>query len=681
MIAQPVPPESPQEPAAQSRLLSAASLLHHGDALPWLEMVQSFTAAGLWLNDFETFQCLWSPQMFDLHGLPLRSAAPDLDEWIQVVVEEDRERVRSLCRPADGIATPFDLEYRIHHAQSGERWMQAMGRISKRDAGGRPLRVTGVVIDVTERYDAQRALARSERRYRWLLENAANTMWLFDLEKPVSIDLSVEEQIGHLYAHAYLAETNQTMAQMYGYAETFDMRGLRFGKVLPRDDARNVETLRRFITQGYRILDAEATAYDGDGRELQIANNLYGMVENGELTCVWGMRHDITRDRQWEKQLREADARKDEFLAVLAHELRNPLAPVRTALDLWRVMPPADPRLLWAREIATRQIEHMTRLVDDLLDISRITHGTVTLQPEPFDLRDVLDEIGETQRPLLEQRGQTLEMAVEPGAFPMHADRTRLLQVIGNLVDNASKFSADGACLWITVARADGTAKIRVRDEGRGIAASDLPHIFEMFVQSGGSDGETRRGLGIGLTLVRALVELHGGRIEVQSGGEGLGTEVDIWLPLSVAASVQSLVEHVPPRAMPAVPPGTRILLVDDNVDAAQSLALLLGMRGYDISTAFSGREALLAAQRMQPHAVLLDIGLPDTDGYAVARELRSTEWGRSMAIIALTGYGQDDDKRLARDAGFDLHLTKPVAPHTLEARLAELVSRVTPTA
>ncbi len=672
MPADPIPPIVPIPAAAAPD--AVARLLLDSDAMPWMEMVQGFSAAGLWRNDLTTYRCLWSPQMFELYGLPPTLEAPDLETWVQVVVPEDRERVRALCQPDDGIGHGFDIEYRIRHARLGERWMHAIGRVAARDAEGHPLVINGMTMDVTVRHEAQRALARSEQRYRWLLDNATDVMWRFDLDRPIDTRLPADEQIRLIYERAFLAECNPAMSQMYGFPSTREMLGARLPDLMPPSESANVAYLTAFIEGGYRIRDAESVERTADGRVIHVSNNLVGMVEDGLLVCGWGTSRDITREREWEQQMREADARKDEFLAVLAHELRNPLAPVRTALDLWRVMAPSDPRLLWARDVATRQIEHMTRLVDDLLDISRIRHGMVRLQLDALDLRDVLDEVVETFRPMVRQRAQTLEAAVAPGPFPVHADRTRLVQAIGNLVDNASKFSPDGVALQIIAERDGAEAKLRVRDPGRGIAAGDLPHVFDIFVQSASSTGGERRGLGIGLTLVRALVELHGGRVSVASEGEGRGTDVDVWLPLATVA-LATPSAAVPAPAPPSPPSGTRVLIVDDNIDAAQSLAMLLGLRGYDVQTAFSGREAVLAAGATRPHAVLLDIGLPDTDGYDVARQLRATPWGRDVALVALTGFGQDDDRAKAAEAGFDRHLTKPVAPQTLETCLAEVVA------
>jgi signal transduction histidine kinase/ActR/RegA family two-component response regulator len=369
-------------------------------------------------------------------------------------------------------------------------------------------------------------------------------------------------------------------------------------------------------------------------------------------------------------QLRQADRRKDEFLAVLAHELRNPLAPVRNAVEVMRLRDVDDPGLRWARDIIDRQVQQMTRLVDDLLDVSRITRGKVKLQKEPVDLAAVVARAVEISRPLIDARRHELTVTLPPEPVRVEADAIRLAQVVANLLNNAAKFTPEGGRIWLTVERDGGQTVVRVRDTGVGILAAMLPQVFDLFAQVESSLEHSQGGLGIGLTLAKSLVEMHGGSVTAHSDGPGQGSKFILRLP--VLTEVRSADSGPGMNERLAESSARRILVVDDNVDAADSLALLLRLMGNDVRTAPDGPAALAAARAYRPDVVLLDLGLPRMSGYEVCRRLREGHFANGPLVVALTGYGQDEDRRRTREAGFDHHLVKPVNPDELRELLAE---------
>jgi CheY-like chemotaxis protein/two-component sensor histidine kinase len=368
--------------------------------------------------------------------------------------------------------------------------------------------------------------------------------------------------------------------------------------------------------------------------------------------------------------LKEADKRKDEFLATLAHELRNPLSPMRIAVTLLGRLQPPDAELARLRQVIERQVDHLTRLVDDLLDVSRITRDKLTLRRENVDLADIIDAAVDAVRPDIDRHGHRLDLSLPPVPLRTQCDVVRLTQVFSNLLNNAAKYTPPGGTISVTAEAHGETAVVRVRDTGVGIPAEKLPWLFEMVYQADPPDASDG-GLGIGLTLVRRLLEMHGGSVEASSGGRGRGSEFVVRLPLAAAAAAVAAQTETPSRDfMPTVP--RRILVVDDNRDSAEMLRALLEITGNIVQTAYDGEEALAEAERMRPDAILLDIGLPRMNGYEVCRRLREQPWGRQMLIVAQTGWGQDQDLRRSTDAGFDAHFTKPIDDEALLALLAQ---------
>jgi PAS domain S-box-containing protein len=372
------------------------------------------------------------------------------------------------------------------------------------------------------------------------------------------------------------------------------------------------------------------------------------------------------------EQLIESDRRKDAFLAMLGHELRNPLAPIRNATEVMRRRELSDATIKWAFGVIERQSGHLARLVDDLLDIARINQDKIVLSREPVELAAVVRQAVETTRPLVEAKRHTLTVVLPDDPVWLDADPTRLAQVLANLLNNAAKYTDDGGRITVTAERkgsesaGSGEVLIRVRDTGTGIDPDLLPQIFEPFIQADSSLARTQGGLGIGLTLVRRLIEMHGGRVEAFSDGQGKGSEFVVHLPTRPAPALST---DVRPASV-AGPAGRIVYIVDDNLDAAESLAVILSLHGHRVRTLRDGESTLTAIREERPDAVVLDIGLPQMDGYEVARRIRAGPGGEAILLIALTGYGQSEDKQRARDAGFDYHLVKPVDPGKLEELL-----------
>jgi signal transduction histidine kinase len=358
------------------------------------------------------------------------------------------------------------------------------------------------------------------------------------------------------------------------------------------------------------------------------------------------------------RRLREADHRKDEFLALLAHELRNPLASVRNAASIMRMKEPQDQELMWCRQVIERQADQLTRLVDDLLDVSRITQGKIKLRMQTLDLAEVVSCAVETTRSLVEKHHHSLHVRLPDDKVLLHGDLTRLTQVVANLLTNAAKYQNDGGRIELTVQQNDGRVSIRVRDEGIGIAPEMLTQIFELFAQGERSLDRAQGGLGIGLSLVKSLVEMHGGNVTAASEGLGKGSQITVHLPCHRIPQIPAKTEDDP--IVIGNGAKRRMLVVDDNRDAADSLHMLMKMRGFEVQVAYDGNQAIEMAATYQPGVVLLDIGLPGLDGYEVCRRMR--QQGLTEArIIALSGYGQDRDRELSKEAGFNLHAVKPV--------------------
>jgi len=358
--------------------------------------------------------------------------------------------------------------------------------------------------------------------------------------------------------------------------------------------------------------------------------------------------------------LKDADRRKDEFLAMLAHELRNPLAPISTAVQLLRLKELSDAQRERARDVLERQVQHLVLLVDDLLDVSRITRGVITLQHERVLIGTVIARAVETARPMIDSRRHTLTLDLTDEVLAVEGDKARLVQVVGNILNNAAKFMEPGGKIQLKVAREGTSVAITVRDAGIGIPTDQVPRIFDLFTQVHAKPDQIQGGLGVGLALVRRLVEMHGGTVAAHSAGPGQGTDIIVRLPLWAMQAVRpDEPRHDSP--VPAIGP-SRILVVDDHLDAVEALSMQLQVAGHDVRTANDGVEAMTIGETFQPQVVLLDLGMPRMDGYETARSMRRRPWGTRALIIAVTGWAQPYDRQKTSEAGFDAHLVKPVS-------------------
>jgi signal transduction histidine kinase/ActR/RegA family two-component response regulator len=415
----------------------------------------------------------------------------------------------------------------------------------------------------------------------------------------------------------------------------------------------------------------ESTYFVASGEERIVDLILAPVTDtSGRVLFVAATGTDITDRRMLEDSLRETDRRKDEFIALLAHELRNPLAPIQNGLHLMRLAGGDPDTVEQVREMMERQLGHMVRLVDDLLDLARIGQNKIELRRSRVALTDVVNSAVETARPMIDEAGHAFSVSMPAEPLFLDADPTRLAQVFSNLLTNSARYTERGGRIWLDARRQADQAVVSVRDTGIGIPAAALPRLFEMFSQVDRSVERATGGLGIGLALVKGLAEMHGGTVTVESPGLGLGSTFSVRLPLA-----QGVPEPAPPAPADrgAMATAWRILVVDDSEDSARSMAKVLKLLKNEVRTANDGEQAVQAASAFRPDVILMDLGMPRVNGYEATRQIRELDWGRSVAIIALTGWGQDIDRAKSREAGFDGHLVKPVNLAELERLLAEL--------
>jgi two-component system, chemotaxis family, CheB/CheR fusion protein len=517
------------------------------------------------------------------------------------------------------------------------------------DDAGRPVAIALTDRDMTERVRAEAALRDSEARFRALADDAPVLIWMAD-------------------ADGRLEFANREFARQTGQSPDALLGRPWSEMVLPEDlaalPAGGVPSARRFSVAlrmrhgragGHRWMTMVLIPrHDAQGRTL------------GHVGCAV----DIDSQKTAENALRDADRRKDEFLAMLGHELRNPLAPIRNAAEVLRLSGSNDPRIAWASDTLVRQVAHVTRLVDDLLDISRITRGAMNLRFEPVDLVAAVARAIDALRALIQQKRHRLEIRLPDAPVWVEGDPIRLTQVFENLLTNAAKYTDDGGELAVWLETGDGNATVHVRDNGIGIAPAMRAQVFDLFVQDERSLDRSQGGLGIGLSLVRHLVELHHGQVDAFSEGLGRGSDFVVRLPVLKTGSR-------PREERPAAEPaggGGRVLLVDDDRDAAESLSLVLQLQGFEVATAFDLRSALREAARFSPQAVVLDLGMPGADGYEVAKRMRALPQAADAVYVALTGFGRSDDLARTRDAGFAHHLVKPADPTALREIIAQAI-------
>ena len=459
---------------------------------------------------------------------------------------------------------------------------------------------------------------------------------------------------------------NEGAERLFGWTAA-EIVGRPITTIIPPELHAEESTILAKLRAGQRIEHFETTRVTKTGERREVSLSVSPLHDaTGRVVGASKVARDITDRRAAERLLQEADRRKDEFLAMLGHELRNPLAPIRNVAEILRRKAAGDPDQEHLCQVLDRQVQQMTRLLDDLLDMSRIRQGKLQLHKEAVDVLTVVARAVETSRPLIDARRHALDVSLPQQSLRVYGDVARLVQMLGNLINNAAKYTPDGGRISIAARASDGEAELSVKDTGMGIAPGMLSKVFEMFVQ--GDHSQSYGGLGLGLTLVRKIAELHAGTVEVRSDGPGKGSEFVVRLPRLRASPPRPDSQGEHPELRDPSRGARRVVIVDDNRDAADSLAMLLRMGHHDVLAVSSGKEALEAVRSFRPDLVLLDIGLPDLDGYEVARRLRAA--GYESTLTALTGFGLAEDRERARRAGFDYHLVKPVDPRALQSML-----------
>ncbi len=486
---------------------------------------------------------------------------------------------------------------------------------------------------------------------------------------------------------------NAGAARIFGYQES-EVIGKPITIIIPPELQDEERRILDQVRHGERVDHFDTIRITKDGRRIAISLTVSPVRDSkGTIVGASKVARDVSERKAAEQALREselrlraseealldADRRKDEFLALLAHELRNPLAPIRYALAANKKQGRTADQQRRAEEVIERQVTHMSRLLDDLLDVSRITRGTLELKKSPTELTLVVGSAIETARPVLDAKHHALALDLPQQAVRLDADAVRLAQVFSNLLINAAKYTDPGGRIVLRATQLGDELTVAISDNGIGISEDMKPRLFTLFSQAQSAKGRSEGGLGVGLSLVRGLVSLHGGTVEARSDGLGKGSEFIVRIPVGAA------LEH--PESdiaadMPVPGAGLKILVVDDSRDAADTCAILLELSGHHVQTAYTGQRALELADSFRPHVLLLDIGLPDFDGYQLARKIRATPWGRGTVLIAVTGWGQEADRRRAFEAGFDQHLTKPIAAETVESLIQSFsTTRVGPLA
>jgi PAS domain S-box-containing protein len=633
----------------------------------------------------------------DIWGRTDESLYADPQSFLEGVHPDDRPRLaEAMQQQLAGEATT--QEYRVVRPDGSLRWVVDRA-FPIRDEAGRVYRVAGIAEDITARKRTEedmRFLAGASAALASLMDDASTLQKVARLAVPFFADWCAVDMLdadGKLrrVAVAHVDPAKVELAHELHRRYPPDPAApqgvwniLRRGRsemvseiteemiTASVPDAEQLRTIRELGLRSYigvpvvahgRVLGAITFIAAESGR-LYDANDLAVAEDLAHRAAV------AVENAKLYESLKESDRRKDEFLAVLAHELRNPLAPIRNALHIMK-LPAATPQAVGRiRDVAERQVSHLTRLVDDLLDVSRIVRGKIELRKERVDLATIVNRAIETARPVIDAERHEFSATIDAAPVWLNVDPVRLAQVVANLLNNAAKYTEKGGHIRLTAGREGGAAVIRVGDTGIGLDRDMLSRIFEMFTQVAPAHARSQGGLGIGLTLVKNLVEMHGGTVTAHSEGQGRGSEFVVRLPLAPQAGRAGGGAEMEHNGLPPAPNARRVLVVDDNTDAAESLAVLLRLSGHDARVANDGFAALRAAQEMRPDLILLDIGMPGMDGYEVARRLRQDAAFRDVKLVALTGWGQEEDRRRSKSAGFDAHYVKPIDPDVLEKLL-----------
>jgi PAS domain S-box-containing protein len=624
-----------------------------------LESIIAAAEVGVWSWEIGADRVTADQRMAALYGLrPEDAAGAPVADYFAAFHPDDRAATEARLQEALAGDGNYESTYRVRGQDGKWRWLLARGRVEPSGSGRR---MRGVVIDVTLQKQAEELLQASEERYRTLFDSVDDGVCVIEM---------LYDDAGKPCDYRFL-EVNPAFVAQTGLVDAI---GKTVRSLVPAHETHWFETYGRVAATGepVRFID-EAAGLD---RWYDVYAARVGPAGSRKVALLFT---DITGRRRTELELRrladdlaEQDRRKTEFLATLAHELRNPLAPIRSGLQLMRRAEGDPGALARVQDIMDRQLDHLVHLVDDLLDVARITRGQIALKPAWIDLDEVVRAAVDTSMPLIEAARHSLDLRLPATPLQLYADPTRLTQVISNLLNNAAKYTPRGGSIVLTAERDADQAVIVVSDNGIGIPSESLESVFQMFTQIPHPSQHGQGGLGIGLSLVRSLVELHGGTIRAASAGIDAGSAFTVRLPLG-GKDRQAPPDPAPVAAQPA---GLRVLVVDDNRDAAETLSALLGIMGHTAPLAADGHQALRMIASLRPHIVFLDIGMPGMSGYEVAQTVRADPQLDEVRLVALTGWGGEADRARSGAAGFDAHLTKPATVTAIEDVLARLAPR-----
>lgn len=615
-----------------------------------LRLAIEATELATWEWNLDTDLVYWNEQHFRLFGMEPRPNPLLPAEFMRHVHPREQARINHLLEQAIAGRSVYEAEFCAVLEDGSQRYMSGYGRITE-ERDGRPITMSGVMVDVDDRRRAQDALRQSEERLQKALSIQTVGVTFFDRQTTIQA-------------------TNQAFLAMSGVSQqAIDQRSVSLIELtLPPWRPLCQQAITELMMEGRsRPHEKELLRPDGTRWWGLFAGSRLSEDEFVEFVL------DVTERRRAEEALRLADGRKDEFLAMLAHELRNPMATIRSGLQILSITDGKDQTSSDTLAMMKRQTDHLVRMVDDLLDVSRITQGKIELRQERVNLVSLIQQAVTGCQPLFDQQGKRLYVKLPLTPIELEGDATRLTQVVTNLLTNGVRYTGEGGQVWLSLSHHQHQAILQVRDNGIGLATDQLTTIFELFVQVDQSTARSKGGLGLGLTLVKRLVALHGGYVEAHSEGLGRGSTFTVHLP-TLAVAVEPSARSTPQASDSLT--SRHILVIDDNEDAAFTLAMLLKLKGYEAHTRTSGRSGIEAAETLRPSAILLDIGMPDLDGYATCGLIRERPWGKDVMVIALTGYGQAADRQRTREAGFNGHLVKPVDLEALTKLLTDLLSK-----
>ncbi|MGC1951240.1 MAG: PAS domain S-box protein [Gammaproteobacteria bacterium] len=612
------------------------------------DRAQAVGQMGWWRLDTRQNMLTWSDENHRIFGVP-KGTPLTYEALLAMVYPDDRAYVDAQWT-AGLHGAPYDIEHRIV-ADGRVKWVREKAYLEF-DRQGVLLGGFGITQDITARKLAEAKLLESEARFQTLANGSPALLWVNGCEGCEFVN------------RAYL--------EFLGLEADVEVRGYDWSRFVHEEDRERYVGvyLRAFESGAVFSAEFRFRRFDGEWRWMR-SEAIPRLNVQGRCVGYVGATIDITKTKQIEEQLREADRKKDEFLATLAHELRNPLAPIRNGLEIMNLAGNDVGMVEKARDMMERQINQMTRLIDDLMDVSRISRGLIVLQKTKVRLAEAVRDAVDTSRPLIKAQGHELVIETTPEPIDVDGDLTRLSQVFANLLNNAAKFTGTGGRIGLTVERQGGDVVVSVEDNGVGIPAAMLNTVFDMFAQVDRSFEKSQGGLGLGLNIAKRLVEMHGGSISAESGGLGLGSTFTVRLPVVLSVTNAKPDYDSDEKSKPAA--RRRILVVDDNRDGAASLAMMLNIMGNETQTAHDGLEAVAVAEAFRPDVILMDIGMPKLNGFDACRRIRKEPWGRSIVIVAQTGWGREEVRRKAMACGFDCHMIKPIDPAALETLLAEM--------